>query len=338
MYCQKCGQQNQDTATLCVKCGAQLGVATSVAAATPMAPAASNMYAGFWKRFAAFIIDYLIVVVLAMVTGGIIGLIYGVASGTAGGAEGFGALAGLAVWWVYHAVMESSQKQATLGKMALGIKVTDQNGARLSFGRATGRHFAKILSSMILAIGYFMAGFTAKRQALHDMIAGCLVVNGNATEAQIQTRVPAAAMPGWAIALIVVAAMVVPLGIFAAIAIPAYQDFTMRARIAEAMAVVGTARLAVRDYYEQNQKLPNDLPEAFKAAGVTAQVSPHVRSLTFEPRTGEIRVVLAQSSLDGKSILFAPQIENKTINWKCRSDDVPRRYLPHSCREETAGK
>jgi uncharacterized RDD family membrane protein YckC len=78
--------------------------------------------------------------------------------------------------WLYYALMESSSKQATLGKLALGIVVTDLNGNRISFGRATGRYFGKIVSGMIFAIGYIMAGFTEKKQALHDMIASCLVV------------------------------------------------------------------------------------------------------------------------------------------------------------------
>jgi uncharacterized RDD family membrane protein YckC len=72
--------------------------------------------------------------------------------------------------------MESSARQATLGKMALSLRVTDTNGARLTFGHATGRHFAKIVTGFIpLGIGWMMAGFTAKKQALHDMIAGTLV-------------------------------------------------------------------------------------------------------------------------------------------------------------------
>ncbi len=73
--------------------------------------------------------------------------------------------------------MESSSKQATLGKMALGIIVTDVNGERIGFGRATGRFFGKIVSGMIFYIGYIMAGFTDRKQALHDMMAGTLVVN-----------------------------------------------------------------------------------------------------------------------------------------------------------------
>jgi len=80
------------------------------------------------------------------------------------------------IQWLYFAVMESSKHQGTLGKLALGIKVTDMNGDRISFGRATGRYFGKIISGMIIYIGYIMAGLTEKKQALHDMMASCLVI------------------------------------------------------------------------------------------------------------------------------------------------------------------
>ena len=78
--------------------------------------------------------------------------------------------------WLYHAGMESSRHQATLGKKALGIIVTDMNGNRISFARANGRFFGKWVSGMIMNIGYLMAAFTEKKQALHDILAGCLVV------------------------------------------------------------------------------------------------------------------------------------------------------------------
>jgi uncharacterized RDD family membrane protein YckC len=77
--------------------------------------------------------------------------------------------------WLYGAFMESSSYQATLGKMIFGMKVTDLNGNRISFERATGRHFAKWLSAMILGIGYIMVGFTDRKQGLHDLLAGTLV-------------------------------------------------------------------------------------------------------------------------------------------------------------------
>lgn len=79
--------------------------------------------------------------------------------------------------WLYFALMESSGKGATLGKRALGIKVTGLNGNRISFGKATGRFFGKMIFGVILYIGFIMAGFTEKKQALQDIVAGCLVVN-----------------------------------------------------------------------------------------------------------------------------------------------------------------
>jgi uncharacterized RDD family membrane protein YckC len=84
----------------------------------------------------------------------------------------FGGIAG----WLYFSLMESSKRQATLGKLALGIQVTDMDGKRVSFGKATGRHFGKFISALILFFGFFMAGWTEKKQGLHDMMAGCLVV------------------------------------------------------------------------------------------------------------------------------------------------------------------
>lgn len=85
----------------------------------------------------------------------------------------------LTIGWLYYAIMESSTPQGTLGKMAVGIKVIDMQGNRITFARATGRFFGKIISKMILYVGFIMAGFTEKKQALHDIMADCLVVRKN---------------------------------------------------------------------------------------------------------------------------------------------------------------
>ncbi len=83
----------------------------------------------------------------------------------------------LFVGWLYFAGMESSERQATFGKAAMSLRVTSTEGQRLSFGHASGRYFAKIITGLIpFGIGWVMAGFTAKKQALHDMIAGTLVM------------------------------------------------------------------------------------------------------------------------------------------------------------------
>ena len=141
-------------------------------------------YGGFWIRFVAALIDGILVQVVVVPLGAVFGGAIGVAGvaarmpgeGTRLVAVIVGAALGLLASWIYEAAMESSSLRATLGKMIFGMKVTDLNGNRISFARATGRHFAKYLSSMILFIGYIMAGFTERKQALHDMIASTLVI------------------------------------------------------------------------------------------------------------------------------------------------------------------
>jgi uncharacterized RDD family membrane protein YckC len=85
-------------------------------------------------------------------------------------------LIGFLLVWLYYAGMESSGMQATLGKRVMGLKVTDVDGDQIGFGTATGRFLGKMISGLILGIGYIMAAFTPKKQALHDMIAGTVIV------------------------------------------------------------------------------------------------------------------------------------------------------------------
>jgi uncharacterized RDD family membrane protein YckC len=104
--------------------------------------------------------------------------IIALASGIAtAGTFGVGVVVTFFAPWIYEAFMLSSEWQATVGKRAMSIVVTDIDGRRISFARATGRHFAKYLSALLLGIGFIMAAFTAKKQALHDMIAETIVVN-----------------------------------------------------------------------------------------------------------------------------------------------------------------
>lgn len=144
--------------------------------ATPAYNEGTAAYAGFWIRFGSFLIDS----ILLGIVGGIVGFIIGIATGGAGGdtalAQNIAGFIGFVIGVAYYVVMESGPRQATLGKMALGLKVTDMEGGRISAGKAAGRYFSKILSAIILFIGFIMAGFTPKKQALHDIIAKTLVV------------------------------------------------------------------------------------------------------------------------------------------------------------------
>jgi len=205
-----------DGAAFCSNCGQGFPVAVaarapilSASVAAPMEGGAAAIpayagyaavprveYAGFWLRFLAFLIDnvvmgiafVLILIPLIFLTGlgGFIGTIHpdedfnDVGIFMLIGLIFLAATVSLVFTWLYHALMESSEWQATVGKKVLGLVVTDLAGQRVSFWRATARHFAKIITNMVPAfIGYIMAGFTEKKQALHDMLAGCLVLRRN---------------------------------------------------------------------------------------------------------------------------------------------------------------
>lgn len=175
MQCPKCSTDNVSHASYCAACGCPLDNSQTV----------YKDYAGFWKRLCAVIID---TIILSVVNG----IVMVVAGGAVGASLAFAGkdvtssvvlitivsyLFSFTSNWLYFTLMEASAKQATVGKMALGIVVTDEHGGRISFGKANVRYWSKIISSIILFVGYIMAAFTDKKQALHDIIAGTLVVD-----------------------------------------------------------------------------------------------------------------------------------------------------------------
>lgn len=188
MFCTQCGAQAEEGTKSCGKCGAPLQ--TGARQSQPpryqaFSPVSQNetspryegtenaRFAGFWIRFVATLVDAIILMIPSFIL--LMLLSPDSLSGTESEDSASYQAVSFALWLLYKAGMESSSKQATLGKMLVGIKVTDLNGNRISFGRAIGRYFAQILSSLILFIGFIMAAFTAKKQALHDMIAGTYV-------------------------------------------------------------------------------------------------------------------------------------------------------------------
>lgn len=137
-------------------------------------------YAGFWKRVVAYIIDALVLSVVFYATLSIFGspIIYYDLSihQSITYYHPLWYLGSVFLAWFYNAFMESSKWQGSLGKLCLNLQVVDLEGNRISFLRATGRHFSKVLSSIILMVGFMMAGWTKKKQALHDKIVDTLVV------------------------------------------------------------------------------------------------------------------------------------------------------------------
>jgi uncharacterized RDD family membrane protein YckC len=199
-FCTQCGAKISGDAQFCTVCGRPL-----IPAPAPGGRSAPSLppqvvailrdgtghpaYAGFWARASAYSIDYTLVSVVTTAFLLVIFRMLGISlipmgeglGDSSGSMSMFGQivileLVDIVTTGIYFAWMESSIWQATLGKRMLGIRVTDLGGRRISFARASGRYLAKLVSSLAFCVGFMMAAFTEKKQALHDIMAGTLVV------------------------------------------------------------------------------------------------------------------------------------------------------------------
>lgn len=368
MFCPKCGNEIHRASLFCASCGtrpSEMGVPpTGDATPTFGAPVTSSgeawvppatgsavgtvddVYAAFWRRMVAAVLDS-VVLWLGMVI-----IVVVMAAIGSGDGEG-GALVfpiSLAGAWLYSALMESSSRQATLGKLALGIKVSDLNGQRIGFGRATGRHFGKLISSITLCIGYVMAGFTRRRQALHDKIAGTLVVTQTANAEQVATAPFAPKVAGWAVVLLVLVGVGIPgIGVLAAIAIPAYQDYTIRAQVADGLTSAAEYKAAVAEAAASGLDWQEITSEAL---GLETQASSQYL-VSIEVIVGAVVLTFgdaANTNLSGRQLVLVPGLsESGDLVWVCGESaapdgvdlviedheqytDVESKYLPTSCR------
>jgi uncharacterized RDD family membrane protein YckC len=186
LQCPKCGVESPDDSESCRACGEPFPSSSiSQPGSSEFAPARRQVvYAGFWLRAVAYLLDLVLVTMIAYAA------IYVplVARGSIPTDKPWFLLTEKSrqifaiellvqmICWLYFASFESSAWQATPGKKMLGLVVTDIKGRRVTFARASGRFWGKLLSQFIFFLGFVMAGFTERKQALHDMIARCLVV------------------------------------------------------------------------------------------------------------------------------------------------------------------
>ncbi len=365
MYCLNCGKEVPIQAKFCRSCGASqveqdprepppLPNSTE-SPANAAAPAASvplqaptprvRVYASFGRRAGAFFID---------------GLVFLAALGTAmqenGNQPVWAALAPFATFWLYKTLLESSSWQATLGKRAFRIKVTNLAGERIGFGRATGRLFAQPLSYLILGLGYWMAAFTERRQTLHDLIAGTLVTQQSATPEEIAAAGAAPRSAGTAAVAIVVAVVgfIGVTGILAAISIPAYQNYTIRAQVSDALNHADGYKAAVSEAIAANTEAPLQTT----AEGGALRLDPQNASRYTDSITVQMGTVIitfggqANAKISGRRLAIYPALDaNSDIIWVCglarapagidpafvesqqRLTDVGTQYLPLSCHQ-----
>lgn len=196
--CASCGNSRLPDGHFCLFCGDLHSDPSSPSADKSHPNRVANTpdkieYAGFWLRFLAGSVDVALEALGALLITLAIdfvlrhfGRVFGIDRWNAKVFAGFAYIPILAVGsWLYCAFMESSSWRATVGKRLLGLQVMDIEGRRLSFGQATVRHFMKFLSLFCLMIGFLMAGWTKRRQALHDIPADCLVIRLPARNASL---------------------------------------------------------------------------------------------------------------------------------------------------------
>ena len=339
--CPSCNAHNSSNTGFCTSCRAVLNPEQSTPYQTPSSqPEAALIsayaFAGFWKRLIAHIFDGIIFSVLF----GLLALLLGVSVLTMSPNNpeylntilGYSALS-MPAWWLYFALMESSSAQATFGKRIMGIKVTDIHGQPIGFGQATGRHFAGAISYLIFYIGYLMVAFTARKQALHDMIAGTLVVNNRYGPSQINIASvnPGRGMSVGGIIAIIFLVLLIPVGgILAAIAIPAYQDYTIKAKISQAIAESSTIQFAITAHAEETGYWPNTLQQA----GIDQQLISNENYQIQLAAEGAYQIIFKQPErIVDNRLNFTPQlIPTGQYEWQCSSRDLKDAYLPSSCR------
>lgn len=283
--------------------------------ATVEVATAHPVYAGFWRRYAAMTLDSLIVAVPLLVIG-----VAAVSTAGPRGDRSVSIAAGtiiplcfIVLSWLYNAVWLSGPGRATLGMRALRLEAVDaQKFDRISFARATRRYFASLLSGIALCIGYLIQPFTPRRQALHDLLAGTVVLaTGKANKAFVAATA--------ALGLAVPAA-----GMLAAIALPAYRDYAMQAQIGEALEVGDVSRRAVEAYFRVNRAVPPSLD----AAGAPRPPADAPYRLTMNPQSGLIIIAFDLPPVKDKMIMYAPGLDQAgNLTLLCVNQGVPTKYM-----------
>ena len=359
MNCTQCGAANAGNSLFCVQCGVALKSGPVVSAPAP------TVYAGFWMRVGAYLIDYVILTIAGFIAMFLLALALGVSAGVPSAGTSIGLfLAWLLFPWLYSALFECGPRQATLGKQAVKLKVTDLKGNRISFGRATGRYFAEWITGLTLGIGYVMTAITARRQSLHDMIASTVVVRADLEPAVIAGAPPAGRRPAWQIVLIILAAMIPLAGILAAIAIPAYQDFAIRTQVSEGLTLASELKAAVVEHASLTGDWPADLEDASFNVPIEASAEDSRYVESFYISNGTITIVYgrnANARIQNATISLRPYVDRDgDVVWQCgrasRPDgayinsagesgngtdsdpgetDLVDKYLPASCRSSS---
>jgi type IV pilus assembly protein PilA len=320
VYCRKCGKSISDVTAICPHCGAQQRTSGEMTAAAALE---LQRWSGFWRRVAAQIIDGLAIFIpLLIIVGGLLYVVLSRRAGTA--AQWFAVYGGeLLVYGLYQATLNSSEASATWGRRAVGIAVVDaETGAPLEFGRAFWRSAVSFFSGIIV-LPQLLQLVTQKRQSLADLLSGAVVVQRN----------PAGA-GAVVVAIVAIPVCVFFFGIFAAIAIPAYQDYTVRARVTEGLALANSVKpIVAQNAVTGTADLSEQVPKSFTSRNVDSVVVDRngVITLTMNPSAKSVQFSL--TPYEANFPLVAGHNVSDAITWRCAVSDARNdRYVPTECR------
>lgn len=281
-------------------------------------------YSGFWIRFAALFIDGIVLFAVNMVLSVIMAVLMG-ASGSNNPGAMIPIVAGyylcmFGASWAYFALQESSAAQATLGKRALGLVVTDVDGNRLSLARASGRWASHGISNLTLAIGYLIQPFTGSKQALHDMIAGTVVMNKQTIGQVSGTKQSNNGAVVAIVAVVAVFGVIAVIGILAAIAIPQFSEYQNKALIKGAQSDARNAATSLMAYSMDHTEPPTSIDE------LQVKSSPNVELKLLSSRQGVKATITKSGVLHDKSIAYVIQDGEASC-----ITDLPEGKAPKNC-------
>ena len=331
MFCSHCGYNNPVSVKFCKNCDIDLQ-AGSIGSLRPGKSAhpdnpAILIYAGFWVRFLAAFLDILVLGACVIL------FVFAIAALIAySGRESllydrlalplfYGVIIFITV--SYYILMESGESAATLGKRWMNIKIIDTTGNQLTITRALARLIFRMLSFVLLTIGFLIQPFTTSKQTLHDLLARTVVVRANENH-KISIM---------ATLLVLFMALMVPvLAIFSTAGLPVFQQRIQKVQMNHGIRAGKEASLAVALFYRNNGRVP----AAIADTGAKIRSSPHVAGIEINPQNGEISVVFSgtvRKNIRNKHLIFTPMLAaDQSISWKCHSLDIEMQYLADICK------
>lgn len=301
-----------------------------------------GLYAGFWRRVLAYLIDALIIgVPIALIELIVRMVLINFGRGVVLLADVPLGLLG----WLYFALMESSSRMATIGKIVVGLRVVGEHGARISFLRATGRYFGLLLTDMTFGIGFLICAWTRRKQATHDMISRTFVVRADGLDALRTSPVPVEPGTGLStlgavgVSFACVISFVLVTGVLAAISIPAYEDYIARAQVIMAFTETYAIQRPIGDYVAKEGRLP---PAYLVDQMTIAHTNDPAVSKIFVRMVGnnvDIAPVFSNAAMDGlrgRYLIIDGSFDGTTLNWTCYASrsrrPISTQYLPKICQ------